>query len=346
MTQSERKSRLRYLHLGFALWMILLLLACAGTTTGGNQATAPAPVAELPALQFPDGVGIDTGPIDNSLSGKGLSFIAIGDSVSADIERISIANSFLSQFVDRLVLAPLAPLRIPRGSNVTTFEDVIVANDTVANIKIDFAPYRFDASDTSGAGLDCSGNTAGLPICYRIWIDDVRALAGIFYEVPEGENPGIGRFKGFPIEKDVEGMVASNYDHFNPLAKETEIFSVNGRELGHGIQNEDSVGENVFVTLNLAFLEAQNATRNVAKFERSSQFIGLSQESNEPQLMNYLGICADLITKLVVDPGFCQATGVDVSGIPFTDFATVSDTALPDDFPPSPTFQDSPFHSQ
>ncbi|MFO1462886.1 MAG: hypothetical protein U1F66_03855 [bacterium] len=332
------------LLMGGMLWA---LLACAGGTTplgtpGGGEAAPPAPLAELPSLRYPESVSIDTAQLGAGGAASRLSFLSIGDNVSADIQQIQIATAFLQDFADRLVLAPLAPLRIPRGINVTTFEDVIIANDTAANIKIDFARYRYD---DAGQGLNCSGNTAALPICYRIWINDIRTVAGIFYAVPEGENPGSGVFKGFPIERVVDGMIGSNYNHQNPLAKETEIFTNQVTELGHGILNEDALAEDVFVTINLAFAEKEERTRNTAKFLRGGQYIGLSQESNSPSLMNYIGACADLMTRLVVDPALCVGEGVDVSAIPFIDFTVPGDTLLPADFPSTPPFQDSPFHS-
>lgn len=340
-----RKFRRYFIHGLLMGSLIAALIACAGTGPGSlNPAAPPAPLAELPSLQYPESVAIDTAQLGVGASSSSFSFISIGDNVGPDIDRIRVATNFLVGFADRLVLAPLASLRIPRGTNVTTFEDVIIANDTAANIKIDFGAYQYD---DAGTGLNCSGNTAALPICYRIWINDVRTLAGIFFEVPVREtgNPGAGVFKGFPIEEEVDGLIGANYDHQDPAAKLTEIFTNQVSELGHGVLNEDAVGENVFVTINLAFQENKEKTRNVAKFRREGKYIGLSQESTELSLMNYIGACADLMTRLVVDPAFCVGEGVDVSAIPFTGFAVASDTLLPADFPATPPFEDSPFHS-
>ncbi|MCE9625643.1 MAG: hypothetical protein K8R69_09375 [Deltaproteobacteria bacterium] len=332
--------------LQFLLWGLLLagVVSCSGVVPG-NNATVPAPVVELPSLQFPSSVSVDTNQLSGAPSQPQLALINIGDSLDSDIDRIQVASQFFLNFVDLSVLAPLAPLRIPRGTNVTTFEDAIVINTRVANIKIDFAPYQYDAS---GTGLNCSGNTAGLPICYRIWIDDVPTLAGLFLAIPKDDNPGIGQFKGLPLDDRLEGSVGSLYDHLDPAAISTEVFTaVNGfRELGHGLLDAITTQDVTFTTINFSFLENQNTTRDVARYRDDQNFISISQESTNPGILNYIAACGDLLTRLVIDSNICVNAGIDVTGIDFVDFATPADVTLPADFPVVPPFQDSPFHSQ
>lgn len=314
------------------------------TITSGNPAAPPAPPAELPsALRFPESIAIDISTIDATGSGA-LSAFSVGDPFGPEIDFVATSARFPAILVDREVLAPLQSITIPIGPDVTTFEDVIFIGDVLKNIKIDFSPFAYDAE---GRGLDCSGNTAALPICYRVWIGNVRTLAGIFETYPTDENAGIGRFKGLPLSDTIEGFIGAIYDLSDPADESTEVFSAGGGldELSRVLLTQEGTAEALIKTVNLSFQEGGKKTRDVGRFQDQGDFLSLSQETDHPERESFTAVCADLNTKKVTEQSECVDAGVDVTDIPFIDFAAPEDVLLPISVPALPPFDKSPFHS-
>ncbi len=202
-------------------WAVLAILCgCVGLP---SPATAPAPLAELPAsLQFPDDIGVETdelavagGSLKFSGSATGLDYIKnevlpIGGEF---FEAITFGFTF-NQGVDDAVaaiLSDLSVLEIPFNP-VTVFYEVPgpIGGIFLGNgVKIDFSDYDFFGTGTT---LGCTGCTCPTgcdsvcpsqapiadlrPVCFRIWADRngdgefIRLMAGFFEQLSIEDDPG------------------------------------------------------------------------------------------------------------------------------------------------------------
>lgn len=331
------------------------------TIAGGNPAAPPAPPAEVPALRFPDSLSEEFDISKVAAAGTGeLPALEIGDDISGEISDTATNFIFLAGLVDE-ILAPLHQLFIPRSPEITEFEDLIVLGENLVNVKIDFSPY-----DEDGNGLldeNCSGNTAALPICYRIWFNGKRALSGIFLNsIPTDDNSGDGRFRGLPTVKllGVIPFVASvDYDVRDPNDKRAEYFvgvkpDVQG---GEPFQEIPTKLSDLGTTLHLTVAQSgpeESALKSISgSIERigggggKESHIGRWREdddfwSGSRDLsgidLDFKAACAKISTGLVVDSLECVDRGIDVTDVDFLDFLTIADIAFPADFPTTPEF--------
>lgn len=356
----------KILNLVFLLFWVFLLSRCVGTGPlgGGNPAGPPTPLAELPSLQFPENISDEfdvsspagSGTSGASLSASGFAKFALmpGDNIAADIRDSAFIFRDFSSLVDE-ILAPLNQLEIPRSVDVTNFEDLIVLQEDLVNVKIDFSNY---------GGESCSGNTAELPVCYRIWFNDKRVLAGVFLKAfPTDDNQGAGRFTGISPSRYltlIPFVTSVDYDVVDPLAKQAEYYVAFPRLSEENPEIDDIpmdksellVSAHIFIqqtgpiqsALRIifssleSFMEETQTFKNISQWLEDDNFWSGSQETSDTGDEDFLGACALLSTGLVVETQNCIDRNIDVTGLEFIDFLEISDLAFPPDFPPSPTF--------
>jgi hypothetical protein len=127
-----------------------------------------------------------------------------------------------------LLIGPLQTLSIPRASTVTTFTSSLTfgngpgSRSATLIAAIDFADFDLDGD---GKPEGCSGHTAALPICLRIWLDGERFLAGRLDAIPNSAGPGAGRLtvrKTASLPGGEDGMgVTVVFDQRDPASGES-----------------------------------------------------------------------------------------------------------------------------
>lgn len=346
---------------------ILLLGLSAGCGTagpgtrvsGGNPATPPAPPAELPsALRFPSDLGINVDKVASQPSPGALEALVGPGGQYSDI--ISAAPNLVqtfNQFVKTL-LQPVSQSDIP-VSTTTTFEFTALLGTLNVDVKLDFADFDLDGDGHTEA---CAGHTAGLPICYRIWLNGQQFMAGLFTKFPTAGNNGAGFFRAIG-HSPAQGSGGAHdvytgvvYDHEDPMAKSTEFFQrgvlsgdpVDQRDPKipdqHSIVSQD--GPDATAKKRLGFSSSEVET-SPGVTEPPGQFLEQWREDQdfwsgsffqEGEPFNFTDVCAVISTGNAADVVNCQDLGIDVAGIPFIDFLTSDDVSFPADFPVSPTF--------
>lgn len=209
-----------------AILTTLAVFGCAAI----NPATAPAPLAEIPAsLNFPSSIEVDTSEVSAGAPSS-VAFMVYqqikpqvlpvgGEYFDAIVFGFTI-NDLINQAVGG-ILAELTVLDIPLNPITTTFAATSIFSGT--DLKIDFADYDFDGDGQLEGCTGCTcptGCDSVCPtqapledlqkVCYRVWNDPqgngefVPLIAGFFDllairdnpATPEDEeNPGAGSFR-------------------------------------------------------------------------------------------------------------------------------------------------------
>lgn len=322
-------------------FLILLALMFVGACSGLNPAAPPAPPAEVPAaLRFPGDVGIDISKVDDSASDAAA--ITVGTPANTQKERFTQSYRAVRLILNS-VLGPLSEIEIPIGLDVRTFETVFFDDKgVIRNLKISFDDFDFNQD---GLNEGCSGHTAALPICYRIWVNDSPKLAGLFETYPLPENPGKGRFKG-SLLSDKEGVLGAIYDHRDSENILTELFAgerVNALtgelfDVGHVVATQVGPPATAVKTLNIAFLNQSDLENQVGRFREDRELLSLSLESSKEPDNNFTAACIDLSDTLFVEEAVCEDSGINVRDIDFTDPPTIDDVLLPPDAVLPPPF--------
>lgn len=347
-------------------WLFLVFFSALALSCSGG-ATVPAPIAETPSLQFPESVTIDVGTIQQgtpaTLMGQAF-LVTPGGPLSDEISFGGDIADFGQQLVD-LSLQPLSQFQIPSSTSQLTFEANIRFDDPFTpevlaqnvNIKIDFADYDFD---NDGSDEGCSGSTAALPICFRIWYDGIQRMAGVFTQIPVPGNSGAGSFKvpihGVGDSFGDTALIAVNYDHLNPFDKNTEVFEEvipSGKtpetalqDLSvHFVISQDGSDISGKKLLNLSGQGLNNSptpfkeARYIGQWREDGDFWSGTTQVDPPQSSgNLTNQCAVIATGESANRQHCLDEGIDVAGISFVDFLQVSDVLPPIDFPLTPTF--------
>ncbi len=372
--------------------LLLQLGCAGTTGGGGNLAAPPAPIAELPSvLQIPKDLSINVNKTRSGAGPAAIAFLSdpyleealakfltagvcgdgalntgeqcddanliSGDGCSAtcQIENFSEQVAFSANLVffanTRLaaLLGPLSTILIPVDPNLHRLESIIFVGTKSYIARLDFGD--FDLNGTGGTE-GCSGNTAGLPICVRVWLDDgtteIRLLAARFDQYPLPENPGAGSLRGEDLTFGPVGSIfriAANYDHFDPLDKFTDSFF-------GGLIEAPPAPTEVFLPLR-AFASQKGEDFSALKTSNGSQidttigsfaqgfgrwlendnfWIG-SFQSNDPPL-TFTDQCVKISTgEEVSTTTFCQPLGLTTAGLGFLGFTTVDDLEF-FDFPP------------
>jgi hypothetical protein len=225
----------------------------------------------------------------------------------------------------------------------------------------------------AGVMGSCPSETAEenlVPVCFRVWLDGQQFVAGFFDEVPDAlptpANKGAGRFRAVHLEEiasDQPGsLIAPIYDHRDPDSILTELFFGQVPESGSAPSLPDIIGTNhsvvsqetiageveksIQVSAEQFFGTDFISFEYVSRFIEGFDFVGLHALFDEVY-ESFFGltdvdpaVCAVISTGEESATGLteCQALGIDVTGIPFLDFATADDFDLPADFPASPGF--------
>lgn len=331
----------------FIGWIGILLSSC-------SPATPPVPPAELPALIFPRTVRIDTSKIQSqesasaSLVGSGGTFSEV---IAAGADLADATNDLLDA-----ILGAIEDLSITISAATTTFQDTVTDEAGTFNVKIDFADFDLD---DNGADEGCSGHTATLPICFRVWLDGERFMAGKFTQYPTETNPGSGEFRiGVNSDVDAAGedlFVASVYDHSNASDKATELFMAGFQTFDetsdaflavHIELDQEGADATARKTINVNGDTGPSASQTdhleyLGRYLENADFWGGSSTvvTSGGTTASFSDVCAVISTgNEATDPDSCEDLNIDVGGVAFTDPVTVSDIAFPSDFPSSPTF--------
>lgn len=320
------------------LWLAILI-SCAGSTSI-NQAV-PAPLAELPSntINFPESVAEIGVNRLSSTSSELNAAIVIGADISGTIQNVVLSTLSAYGLVDD-ILGPLSTLEIPISLS-DHFEGIIISENNLINVKIDFSDY---------GGRGCSGHTAALPICYRIWYDGQRVLFGQFDTFPTREVPGAGDLTGIGFSDILinSGLqVSVKYDFVLPLVKKVD--------LAFYLQNFEEPEFSSLSRVQLDQVPSDDSLLKTFSSSRRSDFSGLEQlngrwidaedyfstsrnsEYSDPYF-NFEAACAYIPTGIVVERGICLGLGIDVGGLGFAPLPDPSEFAFPPDFPVNPTF--------
>ncbi len=335
----------------FIGWIGILLSSC-------SPATPPVPPAELPALIFPRSVRIDTSKIQSQESASGGSSAALVGSGGTFSEVIA-AGADLADATNELldaILEAIRDLSITISSTTTTFQGTIIDEAGTFNVKIDFADFDLDGD---GDDEGCSGHTATLPICFRVWLDGERFMVGRFTQYPTETNPGSGEFR-IGVNSDVDDagedlFVATVYDHSDAEDKTTELFMAGLQTFDpttdaflavHIELNQEGPDATARKTVNANADTGSSASQTdhleyIGRYLENADFWGGSStvRTSGGATASFSDVCAVISTgNEASDPDSCEDRNIDVGGVAFTDPVTASDVAFPSDFPLSPTF--------
>jgi hypothetical protein len=377
MTNGAQKQFLRLA--GMILIPLLVMSVWAGwegcgtggqTLSSGRPAGPPAPPAELPsALRIPESLAIDVKTI--SSSGGSSALVVEGDNISEFIIDAATNALFIPKYVDTL-LKPLHQLIIPVSPSVTSLQDVLLIGESFVEVKIDFSDFD---EDGDGIREGCSGHTAALPICFRIWLDGKRHIEGVFDSFPTEDNAGSGRFRAIPefgeFRKLGPFLLAGSYDRHDPsTSKSADIFlgftmdpldsppTVPGsvsdlQETVHGallqLGPDDSAVKQLNFSVDEKPSDADSATqrKELGRWREGNDLFSGSDKGpfavGEPE-QDFSAACAVITSGIVVNRQECLDAGIDVGvvggdpdAVDFVDFLTLSDV-IPSNFPESPTF--------
>lgn len=354
-------------------WLAVLLLAfeagCASTNVpgplgtgvvngptiaGGSPAAPPAPPAELPsALRLPESISIDVDTTRSSSGGSALKTSSqsalVGDGNFSDF--IAFSSNlvyFANQRLDGL-LGPLHAITIPVSPSLTKMETILLIGSKGYVARLNFGDF-----DLNGDGLmeGCSGHTAGLPFCVRVWLDDgtteYKLLAARFDAFPTETNSGAGSLRGKDLSFSGPGapiQVAANYDHVDPTDKFTDAFFT--------AMDEDTNPADPSIVFGIHTFASQlgpdaSAVKTTNAVDESGQGLGRWREdddywsgsfdefpngSGEPTT-NFTNECAYIPSGDEVTVDFCDARGISVGDLPFVAFPTETDVFFYD-FPAS-----------
>lgn len=309
-----------------------------------SAATVPAPIAETPSLQFPESVAIGVG---TTQAGPGASIKLSIDPVGPFFEEIVFGSGivFLGNTITTAVLGPLSAFRIPSAVDFTDCSTAINEEGTLKTLSIDFAKYDFDGD----GNLDCSGNTAVLPICYRVWVGNERRIAGIFeQQIPTSSQTGAGRFIADSVDLGTAKItrVRANYDFVDPLDLLNEVFlpsDDSGDEtldgpVAHTVARQEGSAATSKKTVNFSLGPLVNG---VTQWREGSDFwLGTINEFVDvsPDFESLDNQCATISTQEAAPNPSCTSVGLNLAGLEFPSVGSLADLEFPADFPLTPNF--------
>jgi len=345
----------------YLAWMIAVAcFACAG-----NPATAPAPLAEVPAeLRIPKSVAINVDEIRSATGGTSSIKNLVGsggtfsDQIAFGADQVTQEN----QFVDE-ILGPLNTFTIPASPSTTTFQTTVDVGGLLLGLKMDFANFDFDGD---GVSEGCSGHTAALPICMRIYVSNPtlaggayqRRLEAVFTSFPTDNNPGAGRLRGTQLQsKDDQGAESGLfqviYDRTDSTNLSNELFFGAGRSesnpndfviKAHALTTQMGPVDHAIKTLLLSGSTdfgggTSSVGQYIGKFRVDADFWGGTVDIENPSGTEaFQDKCAQISSGNEVPIGDCQNLNIDVGQTGFIDFLNPADVMFPADFPNSPPF--------
>jgi hypothetical protein len=241
--------RIRILVLGVGLLgaAALIPLFSGASCSSPSPSTPPTPPAEVPtALVIPSNLSIEVNEIQGGgpAALKSLTTSSLSDEISVGAGTIAEDNLLLD-----LLLSPFRDLSIPVATDRTTFEATLSFRNQVGDVfltadgKLDFSAFDLDGdgSDEACTGctcpVGCQSDLASCPseapedqlhpICFRLWLDGERFMAGVFDRVPTADNPESGTIRltvlnrpGFDL---IGSLLAISYDQKDPKNRSLDL---------------------------------------------------------------------------------------------------------------------------
>lgn len=339
--------------MGLAMSLTCLLLGCGD---GGNASDLNGKPADAPdALVLPQSFAIASS--SEALTTGGGS--TPSDFSSAISEGAGLAAE--SEQLLTFLLSPFQSLKIPVGSTTTQHQSSLTITNGSGTKSVTLAA----AVDLSDFDLDgdgntegCSGHSAALPICLRIWLDGERFLAARLDAFPSATSPGAGRMtvrKTSTMPGGEDGMgVTVIFDHTDPGNISSEMFwGVPSNEMGseeivavrHVLLTRTGASSEAVCTLNLSDEMAVTGTNTLRYLVRyrvdqdlwSGTVEALGIFESMLGIESFDDVCVDRTTGQQVAADQCTAAGVSVSGLTSVAIAGPDSVALPADFPAQPT---------
>lgn len=326
-----------------------------------SPAAPPAAPAEIPfpvALKFvePEDLSVDVSTLQPA--------VGVGEfqnEIISGAEGMELVEIFLGSSLNNI-----GQIEVPTDELVTTFEATMTFISDgnyieeyllgTREVRIDFGDFDFDGD---GVSEGCSGHTAALPVCARMWIDGQRYLAWVFDSYPYAAGaalPGSGRFKIYGTQSGGYDITfAINYAREEPEDLMTELF-LRG-DLAGGvltrprlIESHTEVSQigpadgalkriNSSGTIDMTNTGGPVAySRYLGQFIEGQDFWSGSIDDNFALQTNFTNQCAQLSLGEVADVSNCDALGISVGDTPFVRFLEDTDLLIPPDFPAGPTF--------
>lgn len=337
----------------------LVIVSCSSSTA--TPPTAPAELPSITSFPFPSSIGIDVDEITTSESSEPVDIpspIAKTESRRRTVgsggeysDEIVIGSNMAEEVAEELngILEIFEEVDVPVGTDETNFETTVTDDeDETHAVKMDFAVFDFGGDGTDES---CSGHTAALPICFRVWLDNERFMAGLFDTYPSDDNPGAGQMRVVDLldsgtdfeENSSEGgsAIAAVYDLDDAENTSTDLQSI--------IPSADSTEYRQISLTEVGPEGSAKKTLNVtSRLLGTVSYLGQWIEDNDYWtghiLIDENGVsdeaipCAQISTGNGADKALCEALGLSIDGISFNELPTATDVSLPDDFPDAPTF--------
>ncbi len=360
-------------RIAMAIGLACVLVSC------GSPAGVPAPPVEMPSpivLKFvePSRLQIDFSTISAAPAAAIDVYEAVGSGGTYS-SAIALGAANVDAYFQRLTLLlnGIGSFEIPVSEVTTTFISQVFCGDggfdtegtpgtTPCTIKIDFGDFDFNAD---GVKDGCSGHTAALPICARLWVDDVRYLAWVFDTYPDDTIPGVGRFKLFePEEAGGQLVTAFHYDQRDLENRVHEAFArmtipqapLVG--IGDGHMEIAQIGPAATALKRINSYSTTYGTENgvpMPAYDGSLTYLGQYKEGSDywsgsfaatgvyrgmlALPPDFLNVCAVISTGNAAEVlGICDDLGISVVDIAVVRPLVDSDISMPPDFPEAPTF--------
>lgn len=341
-------------------FLYVLIASCSSSTA--TPPTAPAELPSITSFPFPSSIGVDVDEITVSESSGPVDIPSPiaktenrGRTVGSDGEfsdEIVIGSNMAEEVAEELngILEIFEEVDVPVGTDETNFETTVTDDeDETHAVKMDFAVFDFGGDGTDES---CSGHTAALPICFRIWLDDERFMAGLFDTYPSDDNPGAGQMRIVDlldsgginsVENSGEGesAIATVYNHDDEENTSTDLQSIipsgDSTEYRHISLTEIGPAGSAEKTLNVV-------SRLLGTVSYLGQWIEDEDYWTGRILIDENGVsdeaipCAQISTGNGADEALCEALSLSIDGTSFNELPTAADVSLPDDFPDAPTF--------
>lgn len=325
------------------------------TVAGGNPAAPPAPPSEIPsALRLPESVSIDVNTTRTSSSGAVLTTSTqaalVGDgSLKEFIGFSSNLVYFANRRLDGL-LGPLHAITIPVSSSLKKMDQLILIGSKAYVAHLHFGNFDLD---NDGVLEGCRGDTASLPLCIRIWLDDgtteYRLLAARFDAFPTETNPGAGSLRGKDLSFSGPGapvQVAADFNHVDPEDKFTDSFFT--------VLDVEANPADPAIVYGIRAFASQlgpdaSAIKTTNAIDGSSQGLGRWREDDDywsgsfhefasgsgDPTTSFTNECAYIPSGEGVAVDFCDDRGISVGNLPFVSFPAENDVLFfnfPDSF--------------
>ena len=281
-----------------------------------------------------------------------------------------------------ILLEGISKLEFPISETMTAYHEIFDFGEApagaggayfligVRDVKVSFADFDFYANGTK---YGCSGHTAALPICVRMWIDDERYLAWVFDSYPYfddlnteeiDDGPGQGKFKIFYfnvmelfIGADLYARTDYDFEVEEYKRGDLSIRIYKPEDPDYGIDIYDvrwrtrtiESGPAATALKQIAIYQAEvlklgpdsGVANYMAQYREgydlwSGSVLCVPESSLLPNIDDQ---CAYITSAEEAPEGECADVGgidIRVGGIPFLDPLDLADVSIPSDFPLEP----------